>query len=227
MGVKITHCTFKEEKSATAECNICNSNVSRGGSAVGWFNTTNIIKHLEKHHKEQHQECLQAMAAKKSKTPEQQTLLETIKRREKLPPDSNKAKLITEKLVQFIVLDNQPLLVVENVGFRRLIEHIEPRYTLPSHHYIMGNAIPHMHKVCDFLSKLLENVGAVSFHNRHLELRRESNVLESDHTVDRLGFYLEKSGVAIPESFVAHTHGIPSWELLRRCCVNGRLIKTM
>lgn len=54
---------LKEEKSPTVECKICNALVSRGGSAVGRFNTTNLIKHLEKHHTEQHQEFLQATAA--------------------------------------------------------------------------------------------------------------------------------------------------------------------
>lgn len=95
--------------------------------------------------------------------PRQQTLLESINSQEKLPPCSHKAKLITEKLVQFIVLDDQPLLVVENVGFQCLIKHLEPRYTLPSRHYITEKVIPQMYnEVCDFLSKLLENVGAIS-----------------------------------------------------------------
>ncbi|XP_077063451.1 zinc finger BED domain-containing protein 4-like [Siphateles boraxobius] len=156
---------LKEEKSPTAECKICTANVSRGGSAVARFNTTNLIRHLEKHHAEQYEEFLQATAAKKSKTPRvrQQTLMESIQSREKLPPCSNKAKLITEKLVQFIVLDDQPLSVTENVGFRRLLEHLEPRYTLPSRHYITEKVIPQMYnEVCDVLSKLVENVSAIS-----------------------------------------------------------------
>lgn len=48
----------------------------------------------------------------------QQALLETIQKREKLPPESNKAKLITEKIVDFIVLDDHTLSAVENAGFQ-------------------------------------------------------------------------------------------------------------
>lgn len=128
----------------------------RGGNAVGHFNTTNLLKHLDKHHTEQHQGFLQAKATKKSKMPQQQTLLESIKKQEKLCRDSNKAKSVLEKLVPFIVLDNQSLSVVENVWFRRLTERIKPHYTLLSCHYIMEKAIPHMHNAQFPLQTLAE-----------------------------------------------------------------------
>lgn len=38
-------------------------------------------------------------------------------------------------MVDFIALDNQAILVVENVGLRRLLEVLDPRYVLPSRHY--------------------------------------------------------------------------------------------
>lgn len=145
--------------------------------------------------------------------------MKSIKRLQKLPLDSNNGKSITEKLVQFIFLDSQPLSVVENVGFRCLIEHLEPCYTLPSHHY-MKKAIPHMYnEVCDFLSKPLVNVGTVSF---------TTNIWSSDvspmfllsltmHWIDS-DFTLKK--------VVLHANGIPLRQPLRKYCVNGRWIKT-
>ncbi len=149
---------IKEEKNK-AECNSCN--VSRGGSSG---NTTNLIEHLQKHHRKEYAEFIQATSAKKKSVPQQQTLRETIQKREKLPPDSNKAKLITEKVTEFIVLDDQPFSAVENMGFQRLIEYLEPRYMMPNRHYISNTAVPNKYKqVCEYISKCLENVAMISF----------------------------------------------------------------
>lgn len=53
--------------------------------------------------------------------------------------------------------------MVENLGFQNLIEQLEPRYKLPSRHYLTDQAIPNLHReVGDFLAKLVENVGAIS-----------------------------------------------------------------
>ena len=40
--------------------------------------------------------------------------------------DNSRAIQITEALTHFITLDDQPLSVVDNVGFRRLLEVLEP-----------------------------------------------------------------------------------------------------
>ena len=47
--------------------------------------------------------------------------------------DSEKAKAIYDRVMEFIALDDQPFFVVENLGFRKLIAHLEPCYTLPGH----------------------------------------------------------------------------------------------
>ena len=41
-----------------------------------------------------------------------------------------------------IALDNQPFSLVEDIGFQRLIQHLEPRYSLPSRKYITEVVIP-------------------------------------------------------------------------------------
>ncbi|KAF7655808.1 hypothetical protein LDENG_00050510 [Lucifuga dentata] len=122
-----------------AECNLCSVSVWRGGSSVRNFNTTNLIK--QKHHEKEYDDFLKVTTSVKKCVP-QQTLLETFQRCEKLPPDSNKAKIITEKVVEFVGLDDQPLSVVENVGFWHLIEHLEPRYTSPKSTFHLRNGYP-------------------------------------------------------------------------------------
>ncbi|XP_070410531.1 zinc finger BED domain-containing protein 4-like [Nothobranchius furzeri] len=71
---------------------------------------------------------------------------------------------ITEKLPNFIVLDDQPLSVVENEGFRSLIEHLEPRYSLPSRTYLSETALPELYnRVSAKLAGKLKGVPALSF----------------------------------------------------------------
>ncbi len=117
--------TLETPQSNTATCNVCKAVVPRGGSSVTTCNTTNLIKHLKKHHIKEHEDFL--ARGQKDERSRQESLLESFQKQSKLPPDNVKAKEITEKLLNFIVLDDQPLSVVENEGFRSLIEHLQPR----------------------------------------------------------------------------------------------------
>ena len=46
------------------------------------------------------------------------------------------AKNITKKVIECIALDDQLISVVENQGFLWHLEFLDPRYALPSWHYI-------------------------------------------------------------------------------------------
>lgn len=93
-----TYFRLPDEGSKTAECNLCNASVSRGGSTKSNFNTSSLIKHLRKHHAQEYEEYIQTTRAKKKSVPLQQSLQETLQRREKLASETSKAKMITEKL---------------------------------------------------------------------------------------------------------------------------------
>ena len=51
------------------------------------------------------------------------------------------AQKITKKIGEMIALDNQPFSLAEDVGFQRLIQHLEPPYSIPSK-YITEVVIP-------------------------------------------------------------------------------------
>lgn len=54
--------------------------------------------------------------------------------------------------------------VVSNVGFKRLIDHLKPRYIMLSHHYIVDKTISQMHKeVQKCIAAHVEKANAVSF----------------------------------------------------------------
>lgn len=63
----------------------------------------------------------------------------------KLPWDGKRTLAITEKIGQWIVLNDQTLSEVSRVAFKCLIEHLKPHYIIPSCHYIVDKIIPKMH----------------------------------------------------------------------------------
>ncbi|KAF3851859.1 hypothetical protein F7725_005214 [Dissostichus mawsoni] len=87
------------------------------------------------------------------------TVSETFKRQEPYSRDSKKSKEITAKVMEFIGLDQQPLSVVEDDGFRRLITTLDPRYILPD------VCLPQLYQtVYTHIDSILkDNVTSVSF----------------------------------------------------------------
>ncbi|XP_073694469.1 zinc finger BED domain-containing protein 4-like [Garra rufa] len=66
--------------------------------------------------------------------------------------------------MEMIALDDQPFSIVEDWGFRRLIELIEPRYSLPSPRYFSDVFLPALYEVvATHIHKLLDNVTDISF----------------------------------------------------------------
>ncbi|XP_060100767.1 zinc finger BED domain-containing protein 4 [Heteronotia binoei] len=56
------------------------------------------------------------------------------------------AKKITSLVAEMIALDLQPYSFVDNIGFNRLLEYLQPQYSLPSPSYFSRTAIPDMYE---------------------------------------------------------------------------------
>ncbi|MFT7799673.1 zinc finger BED domain-containing protein 4-like isoform X1 [Arapaima gigas] len=56
------------------------------------------------------------------------------------------AKKITRLVAEMLALDLQPSTLVENVGLTRLLEYLQPQYSLPSSSYFTSTAIPEMYE---------------------------------------------------------------------------------
>lgn len=108
-------------------------------------NTTNLSKHLRSRHP---MVALQSEGtqepAKKPRT-EQLTLEETTQRSLKYPKDSQKQKMLTEKLTSMIVKDMQPFSVVENDGFRDFVNALDPRFNIPSRMTLSKNYLQNLY----------------------------------------------------------------------------------
>ena len=136
-----------------ATCNICSASVPRGGQSIKSFTTTNLVGHLRKHPTEfkQFEDAKSAAAsssepqAQRSKRFKQITLEESSSRTKAWEIDDPRALALTTKIGEMIALDCQPLSLVDNVGFIRVIQAAEPRYVLPSRKYITERTIPQIH----------------------------------------------------------------------------------
>ena len=150
--------TLETLQSSTAKCNVCKAVIQRDGSSLAAYNTTYAIKRLKKSHVKEHEEFL--ARGQKHERSRQESLLESFQKQGQLPADNVKAKGITKKLLNFIVLDDQLLSVVENAGFRTLIEHLQPRYTIQE----IETALPELYnRVSTKLAEKLNGVPALSF----------------------------------------------------------------
>ena len=70
---------------------------------------------------------------------------------------------ITQYVAEMIALDNQPFSIVEDNGFKRLVEVLEPRYKLPSRQYFAEAAIPDMYQgVREAMLEFLDQVDYIS-----------------------------------------------------------------
>ncbi len=110
------------------------------------FNTMNLIRHLRTSHRESYGEYEKLATAKKATvtnnaTLTQPSITDILKKHELYTPDSKKAKDITTKIMECICIDHQPLSVTEDIGFKRLIAHLEPLYKLPRRKYFTDVAL--------------------------------------------------------------------------------------
>ncbi|XP_025765939.1 zinc finger BED domain-containing protein 4-like [Oreochromis niloticus] len=78
--------------------------------------------------------------------------------------DNPRAVKITQAIIKYIALSDQPLSEVENVGFLRLLHVLEPRYDVPSRHYMTDTELPKLHvSVKKHIHSLLQASSAFSF----------------------------------------------------------------
>ena len=74
-----------------------------------------------------------------------------------------KAECIHRKIAEMMVLDYQPLSVINDAGFTSLLQMIKPRYKMPSRKYFTDNVLPKVKENIDKkLARLLKDVEFLS-----------------------------------------------------------------
>jgi len=129
----------------TVVCNLCNHHL-----IYSHRSTTNLVRHVRVKHGIQYDAEIQrskqptqpkgaderqaiATETKPSGTATlQQTMAQVIDRTQKYKPDSVKKRLLDDHVLDLVTLDLQPLSVVENKGFRKLLNVLDPKYDIVS-----------------------------------------------------------------------------------------------
>ena len=135
-------------------CKICQAELSY------CRNTKNLRNHLTRYHP-----TLTLASDNKLSGPKQKKLRESLT----LPADSPRAVEITEEIATFVCKDLRPSSVVENEGFKRLIQVLEPHYVMVQRKHLTETVIPMMYTCVkdDILTKMQWNV-QVNFHLQFL-----------------------------------------------------------
>ncbi|XP_060557870.1 E3 SUMO-protein ligase ZBED1-like [Ruditapes philippinarum] len=140
----------------TAFCDRCGVAVKCGGG------TTNLRTHLERHHKmiklSAQSSVNMSSAVTTSAGSQQPTVMELFNKRQQYKPNSERSRLISSKIANFMIKDLRPFSVVSNEGFRDLINILDPNYVIPSKTYFSQTLIPELYqsvksKVVESLSK--------------------------------------------------------------------------
>ena len=120
-----------------AVCKLCSSELSMGHTESKFQTTSNLRNHLRKRHvdefleAEKTEELSLLHVAKKTKQ-KQLTLSDGQTWEQKWKIDSPQAIAVHKAVMNVIVADMQPLSIVEDVGFKRLIHQSWPKYQMPS-----------------------------------------------------------------------------------------------
>ncbi|XP_077080800.1 E3 SUMO-protein ligase ZBED1-like [Siphateles boraxobius] len=186
-------------------CKLCLGKIKYSG------NTTNLRAHIARHHSDTQLSEQQA----KRVDPSQLTLAQV--QTQKLPTTSTRATKITQSVVYFICKDMRPLSVVENEGFRYMVQTMEPRYTIPSRQHITDIAVPNLYKevktnvleclalaekvalTCDaWTSRATESYVTITVHHITDEWKLESCVLQTramydSHTGENIAAVLKEA----------------------------------
>ena len=150
------------ENDRFATCITCNAKVPRGGQTVKSFTTltTNLVGHLKKHpveyKKYEEEKATKDVSQETTPRARQLTLKESEDRSRVWATSDPRAVHISTKIGEMIALDCQPFFLVDDVGFVRLVNALEPRYKMVSRKYITETILPQIHS--NTLSKVKDEI---------------------------------------------------------------------
>lgn len=113
-----------------AKCVECNVTFSRGGTGKAATNSS-MVNHLKQHSEANRiyrNKEADRKVSKSSTDSSQPTIQASFSGNLKWEENSPKAKEITKSIAEMIVLDHQPVSMVEDHGFLRLMTTLQPKY---------------------------------------------------------------------------------------------------
>lgn len=132
-------------------CLHCNRTISRGKKTTN-LGTSCLFRHMQRFHGH----VLESNNTVSGDVPSAEihfkqeavdtSVYETEQNCERFDEDHPVAKKITKLIAEMLALDLQPSAMVENAGLNRLLEFLQPQYSLPPSSYFTSTAIPDMYE---------------------------------------------------------------------------------
>ena len=151
------HFGICDDDKSKALCKICGERIPRGGKSPKSFNTTNLRRHLH-HHPEENMKLVVAENAEKERQQAQYlahssmastcqtTVAQCFERQKPYNMDNPHCKEITNTIARMLALDFQPFSMVEDEGFKRLLQVLDPHYHIPSRKHFSEVVIPKIYQ---------------------------------------------------------------------------------
>jgi len=157
------HPDADSEKPPRAVCTICRASLSLGSQKARSQSTTSLLGHLRAKHPEE------IADAEKKQTQQNQNRLRQVSLNEadiwagKWSINSEKAVAVHKYIFDTILADLQPMSVVEDEGFRRLIHGAWPKYEIPGRKFFREKLPSVYGAVRDKVLERLPSDGYLSF----------------------------------------------------------------
>ena len=211
---------INDNDESKAECLVCKSSggrslLSRGGKQKKHVTTTNLRSHLQSLHPMQQvhwtgkqgdgsisQKKRRWCRRKYYRHHEEKVEESDESQRELWDFDSAPAKHVSKLIGEMIAVDNQPFMLVEDLGFLRLMNKVCPKYKVPSRHYFSDTVVPELVKRAETaVGTFLENVTDISFtsdiwtcsHNNNTFISLTGHWVDWQKQVARQSFVLQSS----------------------------------
>lgn len=132
------------------KCGICHALLAYGKTS----STSSMNKHLSGKHDIELTKNKKATTTTKNADQtsppdaKQPKLSEYMVKQQRLKSDSQKAKALTHHIAQVMFLDLRPLSIVEDAGFRGLMQEAEKRYVIPTRSTFRNNILPELYQRC-------------------------------------------------------------------------------
>ncbi|XP_065261466.1 zinc finger BED domain-containing protein 4 [Emys orbicularis] len=144
------HFSICSADSTKVICMHCGRTISRGKKPIN-LGTSCLLRHLQRFHnnvlKTDVSETVLSSSMDNHKPLSTELLGSSTfdETNDKFCDSHPVAKKITSLVAEMIALDLQPYSFVDNIGFNRLLEYLQPQYSLPSPSYFSRTAIPEMY----------------------------------------------------------------------------------
>ena len=137
--------TIQTENPHLVVCKLCQVEIKRGTdpNKAKEFSTTPLHRHLQKKHPGENKKKFQDSAGvAEGPSRKQLSLSQAFERNNKWEICDSRAVSINRKILRMMAMDNQPFSIVEDKGFKELIAHLSPNYSLPSRKYFSERLLP-------------------------------------------------------------------------------------